>query len=843
MQQSHTTLLHKESVRLLNMQLELLSKISQTPGLIRKGDADEKQSLDPVRLKQDIEILQGELAKLENLDMVLAVVGTMKSGKSTTNNAIVGLEVLPNRNRPMTALPTLIRHTPGMYTPVLRFKKHGVINEFIKEIREQISRDERQGQLNDLLQSDELASVVKSVLTGFSIADVYKDEQGIFEFLQGLNDLVRLASKLDLEFPFAEFKSTIELPVIEVEFQHLRNQDNNIGRLSLLDTPGPNEAGQLALKPMMKEQLRRASGVIAVLDYTQLKSESDADVRKELLEIAEVTQGRLSILVNKFDQKDRNSDGEAETKSLVANELLQGYISVDDVYPVSSRRAYLANRARTELALFGRLPSPEDAPWLEDFAEEGLGRRWKRDIDDAQKVQDAINDLWEDSLFELPLTNVVQRAHAQAALFAIDSAASKLVDCCNRTNNFLGVRENALKKSVEELQTYINDLKRQQQKTDELEKYAQEEVERIGSSVQSRLGEAANSAAKILKGQINDYFKEGRITAALERAAAEKARSRDSNGEAFVLLDFLRPKPAPKKSKGNELPIDFDPKSSHIEFDNKQSATDLLDKIFKSTQQLYDGMNTAMSKTIDKAHVDIKKQSDELENKAKSILDELNASMNDGGFELKLNLPKRKIVSIHIDNQKMLENMVAEESRSVRRERRSSGAWGTVCGWFNTSDWGWETYYRDETFYKIDLTKVRKQTLAAANNVFANANVSIEQDLIQPMQDTCKSFFVDLKAIIDEVRGDLIQGIADRNRSRDEQEKLSVQLKVLKRESHDSDGDIQELEKDTKKALTEQCEVAIAYSGDSGHRFLFKPDTIIPYFSLALFLPYLSGLR
>lgn len=58
-------------------------------------------------------MLNNELRKITRLEMVLAIVGTMKAGKSTTINAIVGTEVLPNRNRPMTALPTLIRHTPA----------------------------------------------------------------------------------------------------------------------------------------------------------------------------------------------------------------------------------------------------------------------------------------------------------------------------------------------------------------------------------------------------------------------------------------------------------------------------------------------------------------------------------------------------------------------------------------------------------------------------------------------------------------------------------------------------------------------------------------------------------
>ncbi len=47
-----------------------------------------------------IEELEGEQIKTARREMVLAVVGTMKAGKSTTINAIVGQEILPNRNRP-----------------------------------------------------------------------------------------------------------------------------------------------------------------------------------------------------------------------------------------------------------------------------------------------------------------------------------------------------------------------------------------------------------------------------------------------------------------------------------------------------------------------------------------------------------------------------------------------------------------------------------------------------------------------------------------------------------------------------------------------------------------------
>ncbi len=72
--------------------------------------------------------------------MVLAVVGTMKAGKSTTINAIVGREILPNRNRPMTALPTLIEHKRGQKTPVLHFEKRQPIEELAARLRKKIEK-------------------------------------------------------------------------------------------------------------------------------------------------------------------------------------------------------------------------------------------------------------------------------------------------------------------------------------------------------------------------------------------------------------------------------------------------------------------------------------------------------------------------------------------------------------------------------------------------------------------------------------------------------------------------------------------------------------------------------
>lgn len=113
MYEQNIELLREESLRLLEVEIDLLQRMKDADGVVVDEHGHEHQTFTQASIQKDLQMLRGEADKLQRLEMVLAVVGTMKAGKSTTINAIVGTEVLPNRNRPMTALPTLIRHTPA----------------------------------------------------------------------------------------------------------------------------------------------------------------------------------------------------------------------------------------------------------------------------------------------------------------------------------------------------------------------------------------------------------------------------------------------------------------------------------------------------------------------------------------------------------------------------------------------------------------------------------------------------------------------------------------------------------------------------------------------------------
>lgn len=98
---------------------------------------------------------------------------------------------------------------------------------------------------------------------------------------------------------------------------------------------------------------------------------------------------------------------------------------------------YLANRARHELANNGKLPAPEQQRWVEDFAHAALGRRWRHaDLADLEHIRHAADQLWEDSLFAQPIQALLHAAYANASLYALRSAAHKLLNYAQQAREY-----------------------------------------------------------------------------------------------------------------------------------------------------------------------------------------------------------------------------------------------------------------------------------------------------------------------------------------------------------------------------------------------------------------------
>ncbi|MCH6707446.1 hypothetical protein BED01_09495 [Escherichia coli] len=177
MHEKNIALLCDEADRLLQLNINLLRQMVEEPDVLSDSKNENRLLFDKQKALKRIEELEGEQIKTARREMVLAVVGTMKAGKSTTINAIVGQEILPNRNRPMTSVPTLIRHVPGKTEPVLHLEHIQPVRNLLITLQEKLATPAGQQVAQTLQQTGDTrccrVTSGSSARTGASVASLW----------------------------------------------------------------------------------------------------------------------------------------------------------------------------------------------------------------------------------------------------------------------------------------------------------------------------------------------------------------------------------------------------------------------------------------------------------------------------------------------------------------------------------------------------------------------------------------------------------------------------------------------------------------------------------------------
>ncbi|EFM3862307.1 dynamin family protein, partial [Escherichia coli] len=719
-----------------------------------------------------IEELEGEQIKTARREMVLAVVGTMKAGKSTTINAIVGQEILPNRNRSMTSVPTLIRHVPGKTEPVLHLEHIQPVRNLLITLQEKLATPAGQQVAQSLQQTGDTRELLDILADDVWLKNEYHGEDEIFTGLASLNDLVRLAAAMGTEFPFDEYAEVQKLPVIDVAFSHLVGMDACQGTLTLLDTPGPNEAGQPQMEMMMRDQLQKASAVLAVMDYTQMNSKADEEVRKELNAIADVSAGRLFVLVNKFDEKDRNGDGADAVRQKVPAMLNSDVLPASRVYPGSSRQAYLANRALHELRKNGALPV--DEAWVDDFIREAFGPMVEEDDwKDSTKVNKKAEKLWNISLIDQLITEVIQSSHSRAAALAVDSAAAKLMQNAENVSEYLSLRHQGLQQSIQSLQAHITSLLADIQEIEECQNQVTGDVRMAMEDINTKTGELLTKVCASLEEELNDYFRSGKRKEQQMLEEENSAQPRERNAFAFFHDIF---------GTGNQHDRmrDFDPDSPEIKFSDRRAALELMTQIESTVTSLHREAEAQFRPELEKivSGIETGFRGTALYT-TENIAGRINARLEDEGFTVKISFPAVSQLQTRLAVKINLSALMEERTETVTRRRRQSGVWGTVCRWFGTSDLGWENYDEDVSRSVININKVREEVMSLTRAYFGELQASIEQDINQPVRQEIDAFFCAFREKVEQLRNTLIQSSEDHKRDQQAQERLTGRLQAL----------------------------------------------------------------
>lgn len=780
MHEENIDTIRKEAVRLTRFQIEILNEMKDEPGIIVEEQQGNKQTYDKITLPKVIEMLEEEAIKLNSLDMVLAIVGTMKAGKSTVINAIVGMEVLPNRNEPMTSLPTFIRHKKGQVEPRLFFEKKEALYPLKNFINEAIGKIS-EGDFDDRKADRGLTELISELKNDGSILkEEYQGAESIFKFLKIVNDLVRFSQEFDLNFPFENYCSIGNLPVIEVEFYHLRGEQGDQGSLTLLDTPGPNEAGQTHLKEMMSDQLLKASAVLAVMDYTQLKSEADEQVRSEITGIAELVRERLFVMVNKFDQKGNHDMKEEDVINYVHESLMDEKIKKENVFPVSARQAYLGNYVRCALQKDCSLPDVTTHGWVEDFYKiiDGTWEKGEPIEYGKDELLNRAKKLWKKSKFEEPLNVVIRNAHAQSSLLLLGAAVEKLWDGAKKIHNLIDVREGGLRVAAKNLQETLDAIKIDIDKTKTAESNAKNESEKIFGNVRERINSCFKGAEKNSLKSLKVYFSTGKVPVGEEKKSEFSRRKINKDGEK-----------------------DFDCGRRKLEFDDKIKQFELISKIGNSLEKIVVDADAKLRYDIDEF---LKGFQDSFNEKivieVKEILGDLINRLSKNDFDLVLELPANNL-DFGFDATELMAAVsggAREENRNYLRD--DDGILASLkrgIGLLFDADWG-KTEYSVQV-YIVDFDIIDKSIRSKFKVVMDHYSSRISDEIETRLKENIDKFFGKFKEQIENVRGDLLQAQQDQQRSGEEQEALSTALQRIKKKSRDCHVDSKGLHEEVNK--------------------------------------------
>ncbi len=204
------------------------------------------------KAKRELKVGKELIEKEKNKNFYVSVIATMKSGKSTFINALLGKDILPNETSACTLVSTEITLEP-------------------------------------------FVSVIKKVFKNGNIDKI----KGSFNLSELFHEDVRNYRKL-----LSEGKSIdIERYEISHDLHSISFPDSNI---KIIDTPGPNEMQELGInainiKDIYKKILEKSSYIIFLLDTQYYKEEANKKLVDDILSIRPDLKEKIIFVLNKID--------------------------------------------------------------------------------------------------------------------------------------------------------------------------------------------------------------------------------------------------------------------------------------------------------------------------------------------------------------------------------------------------------------------------------------------------------------------------------------------------------------------------------------------------------------
>lgn len=773
-------------------------------------------------------LIESELKKLAEMDMLIVVCGMLSAGKSTTINAIVGFELLPERNTPMTLLPMLIRHKPGQSKPELCIKDPKPINNLLKQLRKRVLENEDE---QEILRP--YGEPLQSLIHNNRIKTTYQGSEEIFTTLTNLNDLFSLCRDLGVATPHKHYCKIDHMPTISVEYSFLRNHDNERGRgqLVLMDTPGYNDKRMGDLSGItlneVSKQLKQASGILGLMNYIRNSSEEEEVIFSELEKTAEKSHCKISVWVNKWDDRNHNGENEDQLKNRLAGRL-KAVLTSDDVYPVSARDALLAKTALRELEKNQRLPGLGANTWVDSFCDKALSCDSQEELNELSPdwIKNKAERLLKKSQFQQPLANVIQHANTEAALLAAQSASSNLkyhtdmvknlishslgllddeINKLRKENIDLEEKRNEINEKLQELERAVQNLSKNQKSLidyyiDRLEEFYFKEARLIPDEESRKIQDKIRAKCHLSNLDSSVFLTNSALDAAFIACMAmviEKAVSSRGTAATIALYTCTIPGKYLVKCLINglpePLPNDIIMDSDILPFESLDEADKFLESIKKKlSDNIVEADKVVRCTMMKDLKETLKKDLSHTNEIIKDIYRLVNA---DGSFSLN-NFSIEDVIFDASLNRSSLDTPIDISGLIDESMPSQNGFWGTICNKIGAKEWG------KVKIYSVCRQNLRERTRKYVQNNIVSILEYINKDIKYLFSSAIETWKNQSKECKEAINGDMQKHLDNNKEKKAYIEQLKKTLESIREELKNSD--VEELNQAIRRLMGKQ---------------------------------------
>lgn len=518
---------------------------------------------------------------------------------------------------------------------------------------------------------------------------------------------------------------------------------------------------------------------MVVLDYTQLNSQAEADIKAQIDKIPTIQKNRLFALVNKFDQKNANSDDKDSTKKHIFNNLLKDKIELDNIYPISAYDTYLGYRMTT--ALKSEKPAYDAINWVGDFASKLYGRRPEQTYNaiTPEELAKDIQDLLDDSLMQEPIEKVIINMQKNAPLIAIQSALVEANDVFNNLNNKLNIgnmfaeKGEMTQKEIDELNQTITSLENRLADLQADREKISNKIEQVKQDIDKNINldgkiELLNNQAKLT---IQTYL--GRENKDIKQQQDELVRK----NQDLRYLRRLTSKETPRKEEGlDKLRDRANSNGTKLIFSNMDDLQSFGQEL--EQQLVHYAQNNIMSsftKILKKSENQVVEVVKDVQQDCLEILSQMSDDFAKKGVALRIEFNPMGKLKKHAGRLNHFKLNVHTEKHTGTRKQ--SGVWGSLkrgLGGLFGKSWGNDKV--DYETYTIDTDEMTTQLTESVKDEIILPLKDQVQEKTSALLDQSLNYINKFESTIDDIVAEFKQGM--------EQEKHHTSRNIQEKEQY-----------------------------------------------------------